>query len=303
MDPEFDGVTLRPALLASGVTEDELRRLRATDELTTLRPGAYLPSSDARLRSELNRHALLVRATICKVAPDAVVSHASAVVLYGLPLWRVPLGRVHVSKNRSSGGRVSSLLHSHVATLDADEIAVVDGLAVTRVARALVDFACTASFEQALIPIDAALHRHLVLRSELDDAIARNAGRNGIPRARRVIAFADAGAMSAGESRSRLAIHRAGLPPPVLQYTIPGTGADVDFWWPGMRTAGEFDGRTKYGRLLAPGQSAGDAVFAEKVREDRVRDTAVSVVRWTWEELPPAFAPVVARIRAAFDRA
>ena len=41
----------------------------------------------------------------------------------------------------------------------------------------------------------------------------------------------------------------------------------------------------KYGRLLRPGQSAGDAVYEEKLREDELRDTGRQVVRWTWPEL------------------
>ncbi len=41
---------------------------------------------------------------------------------------------------------------------------------------------------------------------------------------------------------------------------------------------GEFDGRIKYGRLLRPGQEAGDAVFEEKRREDAIRDEGWKVV-------------------------
>ena len=48
---------------------------------------------------------------------------------------------------------------------------------------------------------------------------------------------------------------------------------------------GEFDGRIKYGRLLRPGQQAGDAVFEEKRREDAIRDEDWGVVRWVWSEL------------------
>jgi hypothetical protein len=48
----------------------------------------------------------------------------------------------------------------------------------------------------------------------------------------------------------------------------------------------EFDGRVKYGRLLAPGQDPGDVVFAEKLREDRMRRaTGFAVERCTWADL------------------
>ena len=55
--------------------------------------------------------------------------------------------------------------------------------------------------------------------------------------------------------------------------------------WKEQRTVGEFDGRIKYGRLLKPGQTAADAVYAEKLREDLLRDLGFQVVRWTWIDL------------------
>ena len=109
--------------------------------------------------------------------------------------------------------------------------------------------------------------------------------------ARQVLAFARPGAMNPGETRSRLAIHRAGLPPPALQHPVRTAAGlflgEVDFWWEEFATAGEFDGRVKYGRLLRPGQDPGDVVFAEKVREDAIRADDREMVRWIWRELSP----------------
>jgi very-short-patch-repair endonuclease len=61
--------------------------------------------------------------------------------------------------------------------------------------------------------------------------------------------------------------------------------ARVDFLWREERTVGEFDGRIKYGRLLQPGQTPEDVIFAEKVREDLLRDLGWTVVRWLWRDL------------------
>ena len=59
----------------------------------------------------------------------------------------------------------------------------------------------------------------------------------------------------------------------------------------------------KYGRaLLRPDQDPGDAVFDEKVREDRLRDAGWEVARWVWSELED-FRPVADRVRRAFARA
>jgi hypothetical protein len=96
-----------------------------------------------------------------------------------------------------------------------------------------------------------------------------------------------------------VAIHRAGLPRPILQWEVVGGAGQwiglVDFGWPKQRTVGEFDGKEKYGRLLRPGQSPADAVYAEKRREDALRAEALSVVRWGWDALSD-FGPIAARL-------
>ena len=59
-----------------------------------------------------------------------------------------------------------------------------------------------------------------------------------------------------------------------------------DWGWPEQEHLGEFDGRVKYGRLLRPGQAPGDVVFAEKKREDQLRElTGWSMTRLTWDDL------------------
>ena len=71
--------------------------------------------------------------------------------------------------------------------------------------------------------------------------------------------------------------------------------AQVDFWWSERAVAGEFDGKVKYERLLKPGQNASDVVYREKRREDAVRATGSSVIRWDWRDLDE-FADVVSRL-------
>jgi hypothetical protein len=76
----------------------------------------------------------------------------------------------------------------------------------------------------------------------------------------------------------------------------------TDMAWPERRLLGEFDGRAKYGRLLRPGESPGDAVFREKKREDRIREvTGWLFVHLVWADLyqPRATAD---RIRALLRR-
>lgn len=296
-------MNLRPVLLAAGVTDRDLRLLRRRREIITVRPGAYVVEDVAQ--DAVLRHRLAVQAARTWLGAGAVVSHASAAVLHGLPLLDAPPSRVHVTRDRRSGGRTSRYVHLHAATLDADEVVTVDGVLVTTIPRTLVDLGRTTSFERALVPADAALHTHRVTLAATGEALERAARRPGNGRARQVLAFARPGAMSPGETLSRLAIHRAGLPPPELQHPVRTADGvllgQVDFWWEVFATAGEFDGRSKYGRLLRPGQEPGDVVFAEKLREDALRADGREVVRWTWGELR-SFDEVARRIRTAFAR-
>jgi hypothetical protein len=253
-------------------------------------------------------HALLVQAALGELAPGAVASHVSAAVVHGLPTWGLPLQRAHVTFPRHTGGRRDARLHVHPAPLSTDDVAVVDGVAVTSIERTVVDIARTWAFEPAVAVADAALQaagrtdaERAVRRKAIDAAVRRAKGWPGVPKARQVTAFADGCAESVGESRSRIAIARAGLPAPVLQWPVPcgDSTAYTDFGWPEQRTVGEFDGRSKYGRVLKPGQDPAEVVYAEKLREDAIRAQRWEVVRWTWSDLRD-FTVTAARIRERF---
>ncbi len=293
---------LRPHLLARGYSSDEVQRARRTGELVTVRRGAYLGRGDERLDIAEARHAVLVRATLPTLAPNTVVSHVSAAALHGLAIWAIPLDHVHVTRPDPSGGRIGSVVHRHVAPLDPRETTSLDGVRVTGLARTVVDIARTVPFEQAVVVADSALATDPDLTpAALAAALRRATGWPGVPAARRAITFARRGAKSPGESRSRIAIAHAGLPVPQLQFPVQLAGgvAVTDFGWVDQRAVGEFDGEVKYGRLVPPGQTPGDVVFAEKVREDAVRALGYGFTRWIWDELDD-FAPVAARIAQAF---
>ncbi len=297
-------IRFRPRLLAAGYSDDEVRTLIRTGGLTAVRRGAYVVGALPDDRAA--RHVLGVRAALENLADGSVASHVSAALVHRLPVWSVPLGRVHVTRHRVSGGRRGRVVHVHVAPLRPDEIVVVDGIPVTSVARTVVDMARWVSFERAVVIADAALRREGVDAEVLSAALARARGWPGTPRARRAVTFADGGSESVGESRSRVAVARAGLPAPVLQWDVCGRSGRwigrVDFGWPDRRTVGEFDGEVKYGRLRPSGQDPGDVVFEEKRREDAIRNEDLGVVRWTWSELD-TFAEIAARIRSRFRSA
>ena len=289
--------------MRDGWSDDELGRLVRIGELGRLRRGAYvngvLPDDAAAV------HRLLVRATLGGLRQPAVVSHQSAAVLHGLPLWDVALDRVHVTRRPPAWNSSSGILVGHVARLRDDEVEEIDGVPVTTAVRTALDLARSLPHEAAVVSLDAALHGRLldhdVLRTRLFDI----AGTPGSRSATRAVTFADGRSESVGESRSRVILARWGLAPSALQFDVRSASGGVigraDFAWEERGVLGEFDGRVKYGRLLRPGEDPGDAVFAEKRREDAIRDELWGVVRWVWSDLhvPHRFA---ARVRRALER-
>lgn len=303
---DIDDVRLlhRRNLLAEGYVDSEIRRRIRCGDLRPVRRGSY--AAPGLPRRPEDRHLLQVRAALREVAAGSVASHVSAATVYRLPVWEVPLARVHLTRNRRSGARIAPGLHLHAAPLEPWEVVEIDGVLVTSVARMVADIGRTAGFEQTVVIADAALFRELVTPEQITQALDAASGRPGVPAARRALGFARGGGQSVGESRSRVAMLRAGLPEPVLQWEVRSAGGVVlghaDFGWPRFRTFGEFDGEVKYGRLLRPGQSAGDAVYAEKLREDAMRDEDLRAVRWGWPDIHP-FDAVAERLWRAFRAA
>lgn len=293
---------LRPHALRDGYSDNEIRRLRRKGTWSSIRRGAYLQLDGDQPVDSRQRHELLIRATVPGLRLPAVVSHTSAAVLWGLPLWSTHLGIVHVTRPRpANGGRSGSLL-CHAGALPDDDVTTLGDIAITTPARTIADMARSLPFEQSVVAADGALRMNLLTYDDLSAAAAAVAGAPNSRAALRVARFANGLSESVGESRSRVMIHRAGLPVPILQFTtVDANGRHLgrsDFGWCGGRVLGEFDGRIKYGRLLAPGQAPGDAVFDEKVREDSLRDNGARVVRWTWDDLDYPLA-VVERIQRA----
>lgn len=80
----------------------EIAGLARRGELTHLRRGSW--SSKAAEDAEAG-HRQLIRATVPQISSDAVLSHVSAGLLYGLPLLNSRLDQVHWTRSRYGGGR------------------------------------------------------------------------------------------------------------------------------------------------------------------------------------------------------
>ena len=275
------------SLLDLGYNYNDLRRLQRGGELVRVRRGAYAPHEEPDQFIE-QRHRRLILATAPQLRDGAVLSHGSAAVLYGLPVWPAAVERVHVTLSRSGNGVKRSVVQVHGAPLAPAEIVLIDNLPVTSLARTVLDLARTLPMMQAVATGDRALALGLT-KEELETELFAMMRWPGIRAARRVVEFLDVRSESPGESASRVRLMEEGLPRPELQHEIYGPDGRLiargDFYWEEHKTVGEFDGKIKYGRLLKPGQRIEDVIFDEKLREDAVRDLDLQVVRWTWPDL------------------
>jgi len=303
--PDRPRLILRSGALAAGYNDDEIRRLRRNGRWTSAARGAYFETSALPRLSPADRHRLLIETLVPRLAGVPVVSHLSAAVIHGLPLWRIHLSEVHVTRSPPAKAHRGPLVHSHLALLDAVDVVERGQLAVTSPARTVVDVARVVPFEQAVIVADAALRLGLVSGEQLAAQLKRSHRMPGARAAGRVIAFADGRSESVGESRSRVMLHRAGLPEPELQMTVCDVDGvflgRADFGYRRRKVLGEFDGKVKY-RGGSGAEDPGETVFREKRREDALRAAGWAVVRWIWLDLDEP-ATVIHRIRSALDRA
>ena len=302
----WDLITRRVAR-AGGLRDRDVAALIGMGAWQRIRRGAYCGTPGPEFPEE--SHALLVRATAPLLGGGStcpVVSHASAAVLHGLPVWGADLAKVHVTRPGSPGVAGTGVVRPHRAEMQDDEMVLVDGVTVTSIARTILDLARTYGFECGVVTADAALHAGRVTTDELRTVVERARARRSAGVAPRVVDFADPLAESVGESRSRVLFARVGLPQPALQRDIRSDDGHligrVDFDFDQFRTVGEFDGLRKYRRDLRPGERPEDAVVREKLREDEIRDTDRQMVRWTWREIGSPIV-VLQRFVRAFARA
>ncbi len=293
-------VVLPAEAVARGCAPGDLRRALRDGILHRVRRGVYVDGPGWRASEHDARQLIRVRAAAA-VLPEVVFSHRSAAAVWGLPLLGPWPEQVEVVAAAAGGGRSSPGVRRRATSAPVVPTCRA-GLRVTDLARTAVDLACTESLASAVVAVDHALRsRGLVLERARQELDGRGAAR-GVRRARRALDLADPRSESVGESLSRVRMAEHGIAAPVLQHELRdrrGAVARVDFWWPGAELVGEFDGRSTY-RADEPGdgRTPEERVWAEKVREDRLRALGVRVVRWTWTDAWLG-EPMADRLRAA----
>lgn len=195
------------------------------------------------------------------------------------------------------GSWPSGRYHVHRGRLSSVDVIGQAGIRRTDVARTVVDVAREIGVEQAVVIADATLERDLADFGTLFTAVSRLPGGPGVAAASRAIALARYGAQSPLESVSRLRLERAGLPEATRQETIFSVGGHflgrVDFYWDDVGVVGEADGLGKYTAL--------GVLREEKLRQERLEQAGLVIVRWGWRDLDDLVG-LVRRVSWAHER-
>lgn len=297
------GVFSRRQAMDSGYTHEQIQERLGDRRWERVRHGQYAERIEldhlTPWERQIQLHRRLVHAAVNSMRPGtAVVSHHSALIMHGVPVWEANLSEVQLTRSSGWRGGPAAGVRHHRGRLVAADLDVVDNLGVTAVARALVETAATASFEAAVVSADAVLRSRQVSDDELGRVLELTQFWPGGPTIRSAVAFANPLAESVGESRLRVLMHQHGLPSPMLQVAFEdaaGFVGRVDFYFPEYDTVVEFDGLMKYA------DGAREILIQEKTREDRLRALGLQVVRTTWADLADPSRTVMA-IQRAFGR-
>jgi very-short-patch-repair endonuclease len=282
-------IVSRRQLLELGVSRQALGRALARERLHPIHRGVY---------SLVARVALpplaLEQAAILACGPSAVLSHETALALWGL--CNLPLGPVQLTVV-AVGARTRPGIVTHVtSSIDRREIRRRERLPVTSPARALLDVAPRMPPRWVEHTLDAGVERGLISRTGVGELLGRHSGRAGTPV---LAALLDPGrpssaTRSTGEERLLSLLRRGGIPDPEVNQRqwryMP------DLVWRQERVLVEFDSW-----LYHSGKGAFERDRARQ--NDLVVDDGWIVVRVTSEMLRTRPERVLALIATALGRA
>lgn len=295
-DAQF-GVFSRKQAIDEGWTRSSLLHAVRTGELSRMRPGVFI-ATDCLIAGGTAARCVVATVSALLSTPAAVASHASAAVLDGLPVWRLPNRPCLTVVPRYTGD--ASDAHLHRAALPTVDLRRDMPLARTSATRTVIDLAREHGIEQAIVTGDAALQEGATTISALVACASRCRRWPGIRRAAHAVTLLDGRAESPIESVSRLRLLRTSLPPPDLQPDILSAGGvwlgRPDFYWDDVGVVGEVDGKVKYA-----GPANNEALWQEKLRQERLENAGLIVVRWGYADLGD-LTHLTRRLRAARRR-
>jgi hypothetical protein len=228
------GVVGLAQLLALGYTRHMVHRLLGQGWLHRLYPGVYA----------VGHRRLNVRgrwmAAVLACGEGAVLSHRSAAALHDLQA--IPGGLIAVTAT-TRHHLPGICCHWARRPLDRADVTVIDGIAVTRVARLMLDMAEVVSEQRLGWLAQAAERQDKLDLLAVEAVMARSPGRHGHQPLSRVLGGLQPDppwAQSDLERAFLALVGGAGLPQPALNVVVAGVVVDAVFW--AQRLVVEVDG-------------------------------------------------------------
>lgn len=230
-------------------------------------------------------------AAVLACGPDAVLSHRSAVALWGIRDQSSRAIEVTApAKSRSCGG-----IQRHFALLLADEVTVERGIPATTVPRTIFDLAAVSSVDVVENALRQSEYLRLHDRLSLPELLERYPRRAGSKRIRECLLRrrqAPGHARSWLEERFLPFLRGERLPLPQLNawLEVGGKRYQVDCLWSRQRVVVELDGFAAHGTRVA---------FREdRARDRRLRVAGYGVTRVAREQLEDEAEALAADLRA-----
>lgn len=237
----------------------------------------YVPHSEWRKMTPGEKH-LALCFCVARRRKNFILTGISACILLGIAvLDRIELRPHAICLTR----RRTEFICWHYKKTVA-EVKTINGLLVENPLSTIINMALSVTSESLLVSINDCLYKGLFSAEEFVTELKTHAGMNGKMLLERLIGFASAKCESPLETIAWIEIYKAGFVLPEQQVRIgieSGKSFRVDMYWElgGRRIVLELDGRVKYDN--------GQALFDEKIREDKLRAKGYEVFRCVWDSV------------------
>lgn len=284
------GVVLRRDLVAAGVDDSTISKLRRRGTLVRIRQGVDVLGPRWRAADSRQRHLMLAHGVWRRYDDRVALSHVSAALVHGAPAYDLDLRTAHLTNLFPRGDRIRASVTHHHGGVRLDDVTRSHERWITSPVRTALDAAAVSRHDGAVCVLDWFLRFGGVETEELREHLARRSTWPDHLDLALKVGQSDARSESVLETLLRLRIGESSLPMPELQYEVRHPSGALagrsDFAWPGRGVLGEADGQEKYHRFRKPGESIEQMVMREKAREDSMREiTGYRMVRFVWKDL------------------
>jgi hypothetical protein len=285
-----NGLFLRGEALEFGYRDRDLAQARRAGVIIRVRHGAYVPTTTWDSRDDVGRYRLRGQAVCLTHEGRVALSHTSGAAEHGLRLWKPDLQNVHVTRLDKASGRHQAGVVYHEDSWHPNDLHAKDELLVLGAETCALGSASLTTITSGVVTLDSVFDLDVGDKESLWAAYAKRERWPFSSKLQITIRLARQGAQSIGESLCRHLMWKQHLPEPRLQFRVYDENGELvgitDFAWPDYGLLGEFDGMIKYGRLLKPGETPGEADEREKKREDLLREiTGWMMIRYIWKNL------------------